>query len=107
MRLFALPCSTIPEVIAARHAGVRVLVLSLCTNIVVNDPYQSAERAVEREQQLVQPERDQPIAGASADGDSLVEKQQEVASHQEVLDVSARRANDMRALVEMIVDDEF
>ncbi|KAK4054963.1 Purine nucleoside phosphorylase [Microbotryomycetes sp. JL221] len=85
--------STIPEVIAARHSGVRVLVLSLVTNIVVNSPYKSAREAVDRE-------RDE---GSSSVEDHAQDKE-EVANHQEVLDVSARRADDMRALVEKIVD---
>ncbi|KAK4699879.1 purine-nucleoside phosphorylase, partial [Phenoliferia sp. Uapishka_3] len=41
--------STVPEVIAARHLGVKVLVLSLVTNIVVANPYRSAEDEVDAE----------------------------------------------------------
>jgi len=72
--------STVPEVIAARHAGVRVLVLSLVTNIVVNAPYRSAEAAFEAEER-----GEKEIPGDSASG----EKEEEVASHQEV---SSRRS---------------
>ncbi|GAA5920115.1 hypothetical protein JCM6882_002637, partial [Rhodosporidiobolus microsporus] len=94
--------STVPEVIAARHAGLRVLVLSLVTNIVVSSPYQYAEAAVEAE-----------LAGKGAEMDvahkagEKVLEQEEVASHQEVLDVSAKRADDIRALVERIVERAF
>ncbi|GAA5994024.1 hypothetical protein JCM11641_000049 [Rhodosporidiobolus odoratus] len=95
--------STVPEVIAARHAGLRVLVLSLVTNIVVSSPYQYAEQAVEAE-----------LAGSKGpevengpDGAEEGEGQEEVANHQEVLDVSARRADDIRALVERIVEMAF
>lgn len=99
--------STIPEVIAARHAGVRVLVLSLVTNIVVNHPYRSAEAELDAEQE-------QAGAGAQAGGVTALarqtqvrereEEEEVVASHQEVLDVSAKRADDVRALVEKVVD---
>ncbi|GAA6043572.1 hypothetical protein JCM8097_005259 [Rhodosporidiobolus ruineniae] len=95
--------STVPEVIAARHAGLRVLVLSLVTNIVVNHPYEYAEKAVEAEL------AGQGQEGAAREKRREVEKKEEVANHQEVLDVSARRADDIRALVERIVerlDDE-
>ncbi|ORY62708.1 nucleoside phosphorylase domain-containing protein [Leucosporidium creatinivorum] len=87
--------STVPEVIAARHAGVRVLVLSLVTNIVVNAPYRSAEAAFEAEERGEKG----PLSDLKSGG-----KEEEVASHQEVLDVSAKRADDIRALVEKIVD---
>ncbi|GAA5923047.1 hypothetical protein JCM3775_006235 [Rhodotorula graminis] len=91
--------STVPEVIAARHAGLRVLVLSLVTNMVVATPYRYAG----------------VVAAAEREGDSTVKKaaeqiahaQDDVANHQEVLDVSARRANDIRALVERIVERTF
>ncbi|GAA6055597.1 hypothetical protein JCM3770_006718 [Rhodotorula araucariae] len=93
--------STVPEVIAARHAGLRVLVLSLVTNMVVATPYRyagpaaAAEHAGQGSNPAANGERD--AAGA----------QDEVANHQEVLDVSARRADDIRALVERIVERTF
>jgi hypothetical protein len=87
--------STVPEVIAARHAvrlslprtlrgyiesdaflkqGMKVLVLSLVTNIVVATPYRYAEDAVDAE-----------LNGATAEEE---EKEDEVANHQEVGSVS-------------------
>lgn len=36
--------STVPEVVVAHHCGLRVLGLSLITNMVVND-YESSEKA--------------------------------------------------------------
>ncbi|BGP17338.1 hypothetical protein JCM10213_007552 [Rhodosporidiobolus nylandii] len=91
--------STVPEVIAARHASLRVLVLSLVTNIVVSSPYRYAEAAVEAELS----------SGAGKTAPQMEESngEEEVANHQEVLDVSARRANDIRALVERIVERAF
>lgn len=42
--------STVPEVVAARQAGVEVLVLSLVTNpVVIPDQYRSAREEVEAE----------------------------------------------------------
>ncbi|KAM0791692.1 hypothetical protein ACM66B_003965 [Microbotryomycetes sp. NB124-2] len=92
--------STVPEVIGARHCGVKVLVLSLVTNIVVNSPYKSAQTAVDEEEE-------QQSRGGTVRQVGDVDEQdenEEVANHQEVLDVSAQRADDMRALVERIVE---
>ncbi|BGP41119.1 Purine nucleoside phosphorylase [Rhodotorula kratochvilovae] len=93
--------STVPEVIAARHAGLRVLVLSLVTNMVVATPYRYAGAAVAAER----------AAGGAQSKEAVQEKEgekgDEVANHQEVLDVSARRADDIRALVERIVERTF
>ena len=82
--------STIPEVIAAHHAGVKVLVLSLVTNfVVIPDQYPSAKAIVEAEINGTEP----PIY-----------KPSEVVSHVEVLEEGQKRANDMRKLVEQIVE---
>ena len=64
--------------------------LSLVTNIVANKPYPSAEAAVAAELDPAAP--------------AFVMDEDEPANHQEVLDASAARANDMRALVEELVD---
>ncbi|SCV73550.1 BQ2448_7476 [Microbotryum intermedium] len=100
--------STIPEVIAARHAGVRVLVLSLVTNIVVNDAYRSAEAEVEAESSstgVVKPDggsegTEQVVASHQEDTDS----KDVLRFRLQVLDVSSKRADDIRALVENIID---
>ncbi|BGO97443.1 Purine nucleoside phosphorylase [Rhodotorula toruloides] len=97
--------STVPEVIAARHAGMRVLTLSLCTNMVVATPYRLAAPVAKAE--------NDPAFGANeglqrvrtAVGEVL--QKEEVANHQEVLDVSARRADDMRTLVERTIERVF
>ncbi|GAA5825202.1 hypothetical protein JCM11251_006141 [Rhodosporidiobolus azoricus] len=94
--------STVPEVIAARHAGLRVLVLSLVTNIVASAPYEYAEEAVEAE---LAGKKEEFAKAQEAKRKS--EAKEEVASHQEVLDVSAKRADDIRALVERIVERAF
>uniref|UniRef100_A0A0K3CNQ3 purine-nucleoside phosphorylase n=1 Tax=Rhodotorula toruloides TaxID=5286 RepID=A0A0K3CNQ3_RHOTO len=92
--------STVPEVIAAR-----VLTLSLCTNMVVATPYRLAAPVAKAE--------NDPAFGANeglqrvrtAVGEVL--QKEEVANHQEVLDVSARRADDMRTLVERTIERVF
>ncbi|GAA5999711.1 purine-nucleoside phosphorylase [Rhodotorula paludigena] len=103
--------STVPEVIAARHAGLRVLVLSLVTNMVVATPYRYAGPVVEAERAAATSGGAATAATAVAvAGEAVKQVQQhveEVANHQEVLDVSARRADDIRALVERIVERTF
>ncbi|GAA6024137.1 hypothetical protein JCM10207_001595 [Rhodosporidiobolus poonsookiae] len=90
--------STVPEVIAARHCGLRVLVLSLVTNLVAAAPYRYAEDIVAAEIS------GQPVEKVGEAIGKTEEEEEEVASHQEVLDVSAKRADDIRALVERIVE---
>jgi len=80
--------STIPEVIAARHMGIRVLVLSLVTNSVISAPYRDARAAAEAE-----------LAGKP-----IEEPELEKASHEEVLEMSMKKAEDMKRLVEKIVE---
>ncbi|GAA5912391.1 hypothetical protein JCM5296_001716 [Sporobolomyces johnsonii] len=99
----AVGMSTVPEVVAARHAGLRVLVLSLITNIVVATPYRYAEAAVDAEAE----ERSHGLDGEVRTTQKEEDEEEGVANHQEVLDVSARRADDIRALVERIVERCF
>lgn len=82
--------STIPEVIAAHHAGVKVLVLSLVTNlVVVPESYPSAKAIVEAEVNGTPPP---------------VYKKSEVVSHMEVLEEGQKKAQDMRRLVSEIIE---
>ncbi|PWN26697.1 inosine guanosine and [Jaminaea rosea] len=78
--------STVPEVIAARQCGVRVLALSLVTNVVVTTPYFDAKKAA--------------LAGQT--GAEKVEKpddDKEAANHEEVLAIGKERSEEMRTLV--------
>jgi len=81
--------STVPEVIAARQAGMQVLVLSLVTNaVVIPDTYVSPRDEFEAE--LV--------------GTHVPKAIPEEISHAEVLEVGRRKAESMRTLVEGIVE---
>ncbi|KAL9940682.1 hypothetical protein V8E36_000170 [Tilletia maclaganii] len=94
--------STVPEVIAATHAGMRVLVLSLMTNKVVVSPYFDCRDGLEQEEKAA------AGAGVGAEdvGKSVAAKEKaEAANHEEVLEVGRRRANDMRRLVETVICD--
>ncbi|KAE8212903.1 hypothetical protein CF327_g3492 [Tilletia walkeri] len=87
--------STVPEVIAATHAGMRVLVLSLMTNKVVVSPYFDCRAALAEEKEG---------AGEVDVGKAVAAKEKaEAANHEEVLEVGRRRANDMRQLVETVI----
>lgn len=79
--------STVPEVLAARQAGIDVLVLSLVTNpVVIPESYRSAREEVEAE-----------IAGKPIEQPAAEE-----VSHSSVLEVGKQRGEDMRRLVERI-----
>lgn len=80
--------SSVPEVVAAHQAGMNVLVLSLVTNaVVIPDKYISPREEFEAE-----------LAGTP-----IQRAQASDVSHAEVLEIGARKAGDMRSLVESII----
>lgn len=92
----AVGMSTVPECIAAAHAGVKILAISLITNKVVLKPYFDFEAALKEE----------AAGGARAEDEVnrvLKEDKAEAANHAEVLEVGQRRAEDIRRLVVEVV----
>jgi purine-nucleoside phosphorylase len=107
--------STVPEVISAHHLvmpfwtlslvasraeylckqGMRVLVLSLVTNKVVNTPYRDIKAEIAAEY------KDGSI---STQPKLSREEKEEAVSHEEVLEIGRLAAKDMSALVQKIVE---
>ena len=84
--------STVPEVIVARHSGIKVLGLSLITNAVVTARGKDAKKEVLRQ------------LGRSTEEDNEIDTEKVIANHEEVLETSARRAAQMQQLVKKIAD---
>lgn len=81
--------STVPEIIAARHAGMRILAMSLVTNCAVLEPT---------------PRGDAVLAeGGDAELNKVIEKGK--ANHEEVLESGKEAAEDMQRLVRMFIDE--
>ncbi|KAI9438137.1 inosine guanosine and xanthosine phosphorylase family protein [Lactarius indigo] len=83
--------STVPEVVAARDEGMRVLVLSLVTNMVVGVVQGTGVRSVREE------------LDAELAGQTLQRPPTPTVSHEEVLAVGKSKAEVMRQLVERII----
>lgn len=86
------------------------MVLSLCTNIVVATPYRSAEAEVIAERSglaslLKRDELSTAIEKLQKGG--ATKDQDGVASHEEVLETSKQKSEEVRRLVERIVDDLY
>lgn len=82
--------STVPEIIVARHAGMRVLAFSLVTNVAV---LEAGSRGNDPEIQTM----DQAALAAHLSKGK--------ANHEEVLEAGREAAKDMQALVKQILAD--
>ncbi|OAV93904.1 hypothetical protein PTTG_27141 [Puccinia triticina 1-1 BBBD Race 1] len=86
--------STVPEVIAARHAGLRVLTLSLVTNSVVLTAQRSASEAVS-----------QDLTSKDVAPSVGLQWKEETANHAEVLEVGRKKAESVLKIVNYVAND--
>jgi purine-nucleoside phosphorylase len=84
--------STVPEIIVARHAGMRVLAFSLVTNVAV---LEAGARG------------DAPEIQSMNQGQLTEHLSQGKANHEEVLEAGREAAKDMQALVKQILADLY
>jgi|TARA_R110002003_G_scaffold48_31_gene4216 purine-nucleoside phosphorylase len=84
--------STVPEIIVARHAGMRVLAFSLVTNVSI---LESGSRG------------DDPQIQSMSQAELTEHLSQGKANHEEVLDAGREAAKDMQALVKQILGDLY
>ncbi|RPA87168.1 purine nucleoside phosphorylase I, inosine and guanosine-specific [Ascobolus immersus RN42] len=82
--------STVPEIIVARHCGLRVMAMSLVTNEAIVEPVPRGDS------ELVQNTAEDKL-------NDIIEAGK--ANHEEVLEAGALAATDMQALVKQLVDD--
>jgi len=82
--------STVPEIIVARHAGMRVLAFSLVTNAAV---LEAGSRG------------DDPVIQNMNRAELTEHLSKGMANHQEVLEAGREAAKDMQALVKQILSD--
>lgn len=82
--------STVPEIIAARHCGVRVLAMSLVTNCAVVE---------------AGPRGDSVLVEGRGEGELKEVVEMGMASHEEVLEAGREAGRDMSALIGQFVDD--
>ncbi|KAE9374883.1 purine nucleoside phosphorylase I, inosine and guanosine-specific [Stipitochalara longipes BDJ] len=83
--------STVPEIIVARHSGVRVLAMSLVTNVVVMDPG---------------PRGDAILLAESNEAELSDMLKEGKADHEDVLEASRNAAQEIKNLIVKIVEVE-
>ncbi|RCH85710.1 hypothetical protein CU098_009238 [Rhizopus stolonifer] len=88
----AVGMSTIPEVVVARHAGIKVLGISLITNSVINAKGRDAKLEVMRDMGLTDAVEIEP------------DTEKYFANHEEVLETAARRSEEMQSMVIRFAD---
>lgn len=87
----AVGMSTVPEVVIGRHCGLKVLGLSLITNMVAMPTGRESVRH-------------QVFGSQNSNTDSSMDTHEIKATHEEVLEMSKERAKDMQTLVRRIVE---